>query len=102
MTQVLPSPRDFSSGLAARFRQALPDSTSQHMYVEMEGCLSVLVTAEVLRRRPVDASRSAFLRALRAAGTVNVGGCEVDLGDRVQGARFTDIVFIGPNGRVVH
>jgi hypothetical protein len=40
--------------------------------------------------------------ALKAAGKVSLGGFDVDLGDKTKpGSRFTDIVFVGADGRLV-
>lgn len=101
MTQVLPSPKDSRSALAARFRQALPDLTARAMHVEAEGCLAVLVMAEVLRRKPIDPSRAGVLRSLHNAGLVSLGGYDIDLADRMRGAKYTDIVYVGPDGRSI-
>jgi len=60
-----------------------------------------LMLAEVLRRKPVEPSRGGVLQALKAAGRVSIGGFEVDLGDRARpGSRFTDIVYVGANGKM--
>lgn len=99
MTQVLPSPRDPRSALAAQFREALPDAANAESYVELEGCLSVLATAEVLKRRSTEISRAGVLRAFKSAGPVSVGGFEIDLANRMRGSTFTDIVHIGAGGR---
>ena len=42
------------------------------------------------------------VRAMKAAGRVNLGGFEIDLSDRVNpGSRFTDIVYVGSDGRIL-
>jgi branched-chain amino acid transport system substrate-binding protein len=99
MTQVLPSPRDPRSVLAAQFREALPEAANAESYVELEGCLSVLATAEVLRRRSTELSRAGVLRAFKTAGSVSVGGFEIDFANRTRGSTFTDIVHIGAGGK---
>lgn len=99
MTQVLPSPRDPRAVLAARFREALPDAATTASYVELEGCLSVLVTTEVLSRRSTEVSRAGVLRAFKTAGPVSVGGFEIDFANRTRGSTFTDIVHIGAGGK---
>jgi ABC-type branched-subunit amino acid transport system substrate-binding protein len=100
MVQVLPSPQDVRLPVSGIFRSALSQDGKHPSYVEMEGCLSVLVAAEVLHRRKSEPGRSSFLRALSEAGTVNVGGIAIDLSDPLQGARFTELVYIGPDGRL--
>lgn len=99
MTQVLPSPRDPRSALAAQFREALPDAANAESYVELEGCVSVLISAEVLKRRSTEISRAGVSRAFKTAGLVSVGGFEVDFANRTRGSAFTDIVHIGAGGK---
>lgn len=101
MTQVLPSPRDPRLALVAIFREAMRDAAVNASYVEMEGCLSVLAVAEVMRRRSTELTRAGVLRTFKAAGIVNVGGFEIDFSDRAKGSRFTDIVYIGAGGKTV-
>lgn len=101
MTQVLPSPRDPRLALATTFREAMRDAAGNASYVEMEGCLSVLATVEVLRRRSTEATRAGVFRAFKAGGVINVGGFEIDFSDRAKGSRFTDIVYIGAGGKTV-
>jgi branched-chain amino acid transport system substrate-binding protein len=101
MTQVLPSPGDSRLALAASFREAMRDAAGNASHVEMEGCLSVLATVEVLRRRSTEATRTGVWRAFKAGGVINVGGFEIDLSDRAKGSRFTDIVYIGAGGKTV-
>jgi branched-chain amino acid transport system substrate-binding protein len=101
MSQVVPSPRDSSVAVVRSFRQALKSVAGERTPAELEGCLGPLVLAEVLRRKPVDATRAAVLRALATAGRVELGGFDVDLSDRThRGSRFTDIVHVGSDGRV--
>ena len=42
------------------------------------------------------------LRALKTAGHVDVSGFDVELSDRtLLGSKFTDIVFVGTDGRLL-
>jgi ABC-type branched-subunit amino acid transport system substrate-binding protein len=100
MVQVLPSPKNSRLPIAATFRQALTKGEGEPGYVEMEGCLAVLAVGEALKRKG-DTSRAAVWRSLKEAGTINVGGVSINFSDPVQGARFTDIVYFGPDGRMV-
>lgn len=103
MTQVLPLPREGRVQVVATFLGAMRDVPGERSHAELEGCIGPLLLAEVLRRKPVDASRAAVMQALRTAGRVNLGGFELDLGDRSRpGSRYTDIVFVGSDGRLLH
>jgi ABC-type branched-subunit amino acid transport system substrate-binding protein len=102
MTQVLPLPRDPRVPMVATFLTAMRNAPGERTYAELEGCAGPLLLAEVLRRKPAEPSRAAVNNALKAAGKVGLGGFDVDLGDRARsGSRFTDIVFVGADGRLV-
>jgi ABC-type branched-subunit amino acid transport system substrate-binding protein len=102
MTQVLPLPRDPRVPMVATFLAAMRNAPGERTYAELEGCVAPLVLAEVLRRKPVEPTRSSVGNALKAAGKVSLGGFDVDLGDKTKpGSRFTDIVFVGADGRLV-
>jgi hypothetical protein len=61
-----------------------------------------LLLADVFRRKPMEFTRASVNTALKAAGKVGLGGFDVDLGDKSRsGSRFTDIVFVGADGRLV-
>lgn len=101
MSQVVPLPRDSRVPLVAAFQSATRNLSGERTYAEMEGCMAPLLLAEVLRQRPVVSTRAGIVQALKAAGRVNLGGFEVDLGDRSKiGSRFTDLVYVGPDGRI--
>lgn len=100
MVQVLPSPKNSKLPIAATFRQAIAKGEKEPSYVQMEGCLAVLALGEALKRKG-DTSRATVWRTLKATGTLNVGGLSIDFSDPVQGTRFTDIVYFGPDGRLV-
>ncbi len=104
MTQVMPLPRGTRVPVVQTFQTALRRAGGERTYAELEGCMAPLLLAEVLRRRPaLPASRASILSALRTAGRVDLGGFELDLSDRAKpGSRFTDIVYVGPDGRIVH
>jgi ABC-type branched-subunit amino acid transport system substrate-binding protein len=102
MTQVLPLPRDPRVPLVATFLAAMRNAPGERTYAELEGCVAPLVLAEVLRRKPMEPTRASVNNALKAAGKVSLGGFDVDLGDKAKsGSRFTDIVFVGADGRLV-
>lgn len=101
MSQVVPLPRDKRLPVVAAFQAATRDLPGERTYAEMEGCLGPLLLAEVLRQRSVALTRTGVLQALKAAGRVNLKGFEVELGDRNKiGSRFTDLVYVGPDGRI--
>lgn len=101
MTQVVPAPRDTRSPVVAMFQSAMRNVPGERTSAELEGCMSVLLLAEALRRNPIEPTRAAILQAMRTAGRVNLGGFEVDLADRVRpGSRFTEIVYVGADGRI--
>jgi hypothetical protein len=88
--------------MVATFLAAMRNAPGERTYAELEGCVAPLVLAEVLRRKPVEPTRSSVGNALKAAGKVSLGGFDVDLGDKTKpGSRFTDIVFVGADGRLV-
>lgn len=102
MTQVLPLPRDARVPMVATFLRAMHGAAGERTYAELEGCVAPLLLAEVLRRKPLEPGRAGVLQALRAAGKVDLGGFDVDLGASArQGQRFTDIVFVGADGRLL-
>jgi len=102
MSQVIPLPRDGRVPMVAMFQSAMRNVPGERTYAELEGCMGPLALAEVLRRKPVDPSRSGILQAMKSAGRINLGGFEIDLGDRAQpGSRFTDIVYVGSDGRIL-
>jgi ABC-type branched-subunit amino acid transport system substrate-binding protein len=107
MSQVLPYPRDTRTALGVTFNAAMRkvrDAPPDRSYAELEGCIASLVLADVMKRRPQAApTRALVLQAFRAAGVVKLGAFELDLSNRARpGSTFTDIVFIGADGRVVH
>lgn len=101
MVQVLPSPADRRLPLAATFRAALSGTSNSASYVQMEGCLGVLAFAEALKRKPAELTKTSIWKAMRDAGIVNVGGYQIDFSDRMKGSTYTDIVFIGTDGKAV-
>lgn len=107
MSQVLPYPRDTRTALGSTFNAALrmaKDAPSDRSYTELEGCIASLVLADVLKRKPqATPTRASVLQAFRGAGVVDLGGFDLDFANRTRpGSSFTDIVFIGADGRIVH
>lgn len=102
MSQVLPLPRDPRTPVVASFHAAMGGPVADRTYAELEGCMSTMLLAEALRRKPAEPSRGSILQALKAAGRISLGGFDVELTDRSRlGSRFTDIVFVGGDGRLV-
>lgn len=107
MSQVLPYPRDTRTALGSTFNAAMrmvKDAPSDRSYTELEGCIASLVLADVLKRKPqATPTRASVLQAFRGAGVVGLGGFDLDFANRTRpGSTFTDIVFIGADGRIVH
>lgn len=101
MSQVIPLPRDAGVPVVATFLAAMRDAPGERTYPELEGCMAPLLIAEVLRHKAAEPSREGILKAMRAAGRVDLGGFDVDLADRSRpGSRFTDIVYVGSDGRI--
>jgi ABC-type branched-subunit amino acid transport system substrate-binding protein len=101
MSQVMPLPRDPSVPVVATFLAAMRNAPGERTYPELEGCMAPLLLAEVLRHKSAEPTRAGVLKAMRNAGRVDLGGFEVDLANRSRpGARFTDIVYVGGDGRI--
>jgi len=102
MSQVTPLPRDTRVPVVRIFNEAMRNVPGERTYAELEGCMAPLILAEALRRKPAAMpSRTGILQALRAAGRIDLGGFELDLSDRAKpGSRFTDIVYVGSDGRI--
>jgi ABC-type branched-subunit amino acid transport system substrate-binding protein len=104
MTQVLPAINDGRYRLVQVHRAAMQAAGRTALSAAtLEGCLGPLVLAEALRSRGGGATdRAGVLKALRSAGTVHIGDLAIPLADHDQaGIRYSDIVTIGPDGRVV-
>lgn len=102
MSQVVPLPRDTRMPVVATFQSAMRNVKGERTYAELEGCIAPLLLADVLRRKAGDFNRAGVLRAMKTAGRVTLGGFEIDLSDRVNpGSRFTDIVYVGSDGKVL-
>jgi ABC-type branched-subunit amino acid transport system substrate-binding protein len=106
MTQVLPPPDTMTTKLSQTFMQAMREAypgARGGNYVQLEGCLSALAATTVLAQRAAKATRASALQAFTSHGFLRVEGFEINLSDRNKsGARFTDIVLIGGDGRVSH
>ncbi|MEP6873180.1 MAG: ABC transporter substrate-binding protein, partial [Burkholderiales bacterium] len=74
MSQVVPLPRDTRLPMVATFQTAMRNIKGERTYAELEGCIAPLLLADVLRRKPIDLNRAGVLRAMKAAGRVNLGG----------------------------
>ncbi|MEO8388762.1 ABC transporter substrate-binding protein [Polaromonas sp.] len=101
MSQVVPLPRDTRIPVVLAFHSAMRGIPGERTYAELEGCMASLLLGEVLRRKPVTSNRAAILQAMRSTGRVNLGGFEIDLNDRTRpGSQYTDIVYIGFEGKI--
>jgi len=101
MSQVVPLPRDTRVPVVLTFHAAMRSIPGERTYAELEGCMASLLLGEVLRRKPVAPNRAGLLQAMRSTGRVNLGGFEIDLNDRIRpGSQYTDIVYIGAEGKI--
>lgn len=84
VTQVVPFPQDTSVPVVARYHEALAavDPDASPGFVSLEGYLAGLLIAEGLDRTGPAPTRESFLETLRAAGPINLGGFEVEYGER--------------------
>lgn len=102
MSQVVPLPRDTRLPVVTSFQAAMRNIPGERNYTELEGCMASLLMAQVLRKAPTNPTRAGILQAVRSTGRVNLGGFEIDLSDRAKpGSQFTDIVYVGPDGRII-
>jgi ABC-type branched-subunit amino acid transport system substrate-binding protein len=102
ISQVLPPVTDIKYRLVSIYHAATMSDATTRSPAGLEGCLGPLVFAEVLKRKGADLSRAGVLNEFRAARSVRIGEMEVPLGDRERpGLRFSDIVTIGTDGRIV-
>lgn len=101
MSQVVPLPRDPRVPVVLTFHTAMRGIAGERTYAELEGCMASLLLGEVLRRKPVTSNRAGILQAMKSTGRVNLGGFEIDLSDRIRpGSQYTDIVYIGSEGKI--
>ena len=84
VTQVVPFPQDTSVPVVARYHESLEmvDADSSPGFVSLEGYLAGLLIVEGLDRTGPEPTRESFLRTLREAGPIDLGGFEVEYGLR--------------------
>ncbi len=84
VTQVVPFPEDASVPVVARYHEALEaaDAGARPGFVSLEGYLAGLLIAEGLDRTGPEPTRDSFLRTLREAGPIDLGGFAVEYGAR--------------------
>lgn len=84
VTQVVPFPQDTSVPVVARYHEALAavDPDASPGFVSLEGYLAGLLIAEGLDRTGPAPTRESFLDTLREAGLIDLGGFEVEYGER--------------------
>jgi len=94
VTQVVPFPGDTSVPVVARYHQALEvvDPDASPGFVSLEGYLAGLLIVEGLDRTGPEPTRESFLNTLREAGTIDLGGFEVEYG--VRDNQGSDRVFL--------
>ena len=102
VTQVVPFPEDTSLPVVAQYHQALAAVAGQAepSFVSLEGYLAGRLAAEGLRLAGPQASRQAFLSALREAGTIDLSGFRLSYGPGDnQGSDQVYLTRINANGR---
>lgn len=84
VTQVVPFPQDTSVPVVARYHEALEvvDPEANPGFVSLEGYLAGLLIVEGLDRTGPEPTRESFLETLREAGLIDLGGFEVEYGER--------------------
>jgi ABC-type branched-subunit amino acid transport system substrate-binding protein len=104
LTQAIPNPngkvlqvqRDFQAAM----RQAYPKLTEYSAF-HLEGCMSVRVLVEALRRIDGTPTPAALARALHAMGEVDFGGFRVNFGAGQVGSSWSDIGVVSESGRLM-
>ena len=84
VTQVVPFPGDTSVPVVARYHEALAavDPDASPGFVSLEGYLAGRLIVEGLDRTGPEPTRESFLGTLREAGPIDLGGFEVEYGER--------------------
>lgn len=103
VSQVLPQFTDSRQQLSLVYQEATRSEPATRSPAGLEGCLAPLVLAQVLKRSSADVGSSAgVLREFRSLRSVEIGNLELPLANRARpGLKFTDIVSIDPEGRVL-
>ena len=103
ITQVVPFPLDSSVPVVEEYRYALAmvDPETEPNFVSLEGYLAGRLVVEGLRLGGSRPSREGFLRALRAAETIDLGGFRLRYGDADnQGSDRVYLTVIDGQGRI--
>ena len=103
ITQVVPFPLDSSVPVVEQYRHALAmvDPETEPNFVSLEGYLAGRVVVEGLRLGGPRPSRQGFLRALRTAETIDLGGFSLRYGDADnQGSDRVYLTVIDGQGRI--
>ena len=103
ITQVVPFPLDSSIPVVAQYRRALAlvDPESEPNFVSLEGYLAGRLVVEGLRLAGPRPTQQGFLRALRSAETIDLGGFLLRYGDADnQGSDRVYLTIIDARGRV--
>ena len=103
ITQVVPFPLDSSVPVVEEYRYALAmvDPETEPNFVSLEGYLAGRLVVEGLRLGGPRPSREGFLRALRAAETIDLGGFQLRYGDADnQGSDRVYLTVIDGQGRI--
>lgn len=104
LTQAIPNPngkvlqvqRDFQAAM----RQAYPRLTEYSSF-HLEGCMSVRVLAEGLRRIEGNPTPAALARALHGMGEIDFGGFRVNFTSGQVGSAWSDIGVMSESGRLM-
>ena len=103
ITQVVPFPFDTGIAVVERYQKALAASASdvEPGFVSLEGYLAGRLVVEGLRLAGPGAPRAKFLEVLRNAPPIDLGGFELEYGERDnQGSDRVYLTVIDANGEV--
>lgn len=103
ITQVVPFPLDSSVPVVAEYQYALAmvDPETEPNFVSLEGYLAGRLVVEGLRLAGPRPTQQGFLRALRSAETIDLGGFRLRYGDADnQGSDRVYLTVIDEQGRV--
>lgn len=80
ISQVVPFPWDDSVPLVARYQAALKDADADAGFVSLEGYMVGRLVVQALEKVSGDPTRQAFLDAVAATGSFDLGGVRLEYG----------------------
>ena len=104
ITQVVPFPKNTEVAVVARYQQALAavDRDAEPGFVSLEGYLAGRLVAEGVRRAGSPVTREGFLKGLRSAAEMRLGGFNLSYGPMDnQGSDQVYLTVIDARGQVV-